>query len=148
MRSNFHRFWQSTALPLPRRLSSFHDYMGHLKGILFSAEIADNHSNRLNSGSLRPLSISAAKILETFEPDIYHTTHGQTTDNSRTILPDKKITPALQNRGIQEEFITCAAKHGKAVISRNGNPHLHGFRRKTPQEQTNEEWEAEFSQPA
>ena len=144
-RGHFYRFWLSTGLREPRRISSFHDYMGHLKGILFTAKVTDGHPNRLECGTLKPLSISPAEIQEAFRPDISCTTSGHPTDNCRTHLPDKEYALALVNRGLQPEFTTCAEKHGKTVISSHGNSPSLSPRRKTPQEQTSEEWEADYS---
>lgn len=50
-KSAFYKFWLSTGLTIPPRLSAFDDYMGKLKGLLFIAEIESN--NRLNACSLR-----------------------------------------------------------------------------------------------
>jgi hypothetical protein len=50
-KSAFYKFWLSTGIAIPPRLSAFNDYMGKLKGLLFLAEI--NSSNRLNACTLR-----------------------------------------------------------------------------------------------
>lgn len=117
-RSQLYRFWQSTKLPFPKRLSSLHDYMGNLRGILFTATMIDGHEKRLDKESLRPLTISAAEVRKVFQPDKGRTTAGLTTDNYQTKMPDKNLALAQQNRGIQQKPTTCATKHGKAAISR------------------------------
>ncbi|WP_444925870.1 hypothetical protein ACJJI4_16950 [Microbulbifer sp. TRSA002] len=53
-RFKFYGFWVSTGLPVPRRLSAFHDYMGKLAGLVFTGEAPDGE--RLSDA--RPLSIS------------------------------------------------------------------------------------------
>lgn len=50
-KSAFYKFWLSTGITIPPRLSAFNDYMGKLKGLLFLAEI--NSDNRLNACTLR-----------------------------------------------------------------------------------------------
>ena len=50
-KSAFYKFWLSTGISIPPRLSAFNDYMGKLKGLLFLAEI--NSDNRLNACTLR-----------------------------------------------------------------------------------------------
>lgn len=50
-KSAFYKFWLSTGINIPPRLSAFNDYMGKLKGLSFLAEI--NSDNRLNACTLR-----------------------------------------------------------------------------------------------
>lgn len=149
-RSHFYRFWHSTQLPLPKRLSSLHDYMGNLRGILFTAEKAQGHENRLDAGSITPLSISVTEIQKAFLPDNSRTVSGQITDNHQTSMPDKDSPQAPINRGLQKSSTTCSSNHVKAVISTRDNTviispaSLH----KIPEEQTTEEWLADYVQPA
>ena len=149
-RSHFYRFWCSTQLPLPKRLSSLHDYMGNLQGILFTADKAQGQENRLDAGSLAPLSISAAEIHKAFQPDNSRTITGQTTDNHQTRVPDKDMPQTQQNRGLQGSSATCATNHDKAVISTRDNTVLtsHTPAHKRPEEQTAEEWLADYFPPA
>ena len=51
-RSGFYAFWLATDLKIPPRLSSFHDYMGNLRSITFSAEVKSG--NKLRSQTIRP----------------------------------------------------------------------------------------------
>ncbi|UVJ44298.1 hypothetical protein NVV94_01395 [Pseudomonas sp. LS1212] len=148
-RSHLYRFWQSTGLPPPKRLSSLHDYLGNLRGILFTADIVADRKNRLDAGSLRPLSITAVEVRKAFSPDNGRTTAGQATDNCRTKAPDKNSAPAQQNRGFQAKQTACTENHGNTVISTceytvDSEP---VDSRKTPQEQTGEEWLADYSSP-
>lgn len=144
-RSHLYRFWQSTGLPTPKRLSSLHDYLGNLRGILFTADKVDGRKNRLDAGSLRPLSITAAEVRRAFQPDNGRTTAGQATDNSRTEVPDKNSAQAQQNRGIQEKPTAGAENHGNTVISTCGYTAVRSpvHSRKRPEEQTTEEWLAD-----
>lgn len=149
-RSHFYRFWHSTQLPLPKRLSSLHDYMGNLQGILFTADKSQDKENRLDSGSLAPLSISAAEVHKAFKPDNSRTITGQTTDNHQTKVPDKDMPQTQQNRGLQGSSATCATNHGEAVISTRDNTVLTSPTpaHKRPEEQTTEEWLAGSFPPA
>ncbi len=72
-RSHFYKFWLSTGIPV-RRLSDFHDYMGHLSGILCAGNIV---GDRIDVGTLRPVSLSEAEI---------------------AVLPDTIPTPSRQAR--------------------------------------------------
>ncbi|HDP4830717.1 hypothetical protein LDP37_00050 [Pseudomonas aeruginosa] len=141
-RSHLYRFWLSTQLPIPKRLSSLHDYMGNLRGILFTATKIDGHEKRLDKESLRPLTISADEIRKAVQPDNGRAATRQIPYSYQTRLPDKDLAPAQQNRGIHEKPTTGVEHHGKAVISRYEHT---GARpsvppRKRLEEQTTEEW--------
>lgn len=148
-RHKFFGFWESTPLPMPRRLSSFHDYMGKLGGLLFTGQKVEAKGARLDSGSLRPLSISAAEILAAFMPDNTRTAARQTPDNSRTKIPDKICAECQQRQGLQQDIGTCAVNHGKTVIRECGYrdagiPHHHV---KRPEDQTIDEWTEDLCRP-
>ncbi|MDO8402626.1 MAG: hypothetical protein Q7T27_03930 [Pseudomonas sp.] len=144
-RSHLFQFWQSTGLSTPKRLSSFHDYLGNLRGILFAADMVAGRKNRLDTGSLRPLSITTAEVRKAFQPDNRRTTTGQVTDNCRTMMPDKDSAPAQQNRGFQPKPSTCTESHVKTVISTcvYTAASVPDRSRKQPAEQTEEEWLAD-----
>lgn len=146
-RSHLYRFWQSTGLPTPKRLSSLHDYLGNLRGILFIADIVTDRKNRLDAGSLRPLFITAVEVRNAFSPDNGRTTAGQATDNSRTKEPDKHSAPAQKNRGFQAKPTACAESHGIAVISTCENTVISelALTRKELEEQSMETWLAGYS---
>lgn len=149
-RSHLFNFWQSSGLPLPKRLSSLYDYMGNLQGILLTGTLVDGHRNRLNAGSLRPLSIATDEIRRTFMPDTGRTMTKQLTDNNQTKSPDKEAAPAQQNRGIEAKRTTGSANHGKTVISTRGYTAVSSCRasRKRPQDQTHDEWLDDYCLPA
>src|SRR5690606_4925799 len=104
--SHLYRLWQSTKLPFPKRLSSLHDYMGNLQGILFTAEMTPGHRTRLDAGTLLPLSISATEVRQTFKPANERTIAGQIADSCRTKMPDNDLPPAQRNRGFRAEPTT------------------------------------------
>lgn len=149
-RSHLFNFWQSSGLPFPNRLSSLYDYMGNLQGILFTGTPVGGHRNRLNAGSLRPLSISANEIRGAFTPDSDRTITKQLTDINQTNLPDKDTTPAQQNQPIEAKRATGDASHGKAVISECGYTVVSSslVSRKRPQDQTPDEWLDDYCLPA
>nr|WP_314642732.1 hypothetical protein [uncultured Pseudomonas sp.] len=149
-RSHLYRFWQSTGLPTPKRLSSLHDYLGNLRDILFAADMVTGRKNRLDTASLRPLSITSAEVRNAFEPDNCRTISGQATDNCRTKVPDKVSAPDQQNQGLQGNRTTGTENHGKTVISKDGytvvNVSTQSLKR--PQEQTVEQWLTDYSSPS
>lgn len=146
--SHFFRFWEATELPMPKRLASFHDYLGNLREILFTADITKGHQNRLIAKSLHPLSVSAADVRKAFLSDNSRTTARQVPDNSRTRVPDKDSAQALETRGFQPKPTTCAGDYGNKVISKHGNTGADSpfLSRKRPEDQTNEEWLADYSE--
>jgi hypothetical protein len=148
-RSHLYRFWRSTGLAMPRRLSSLHDYLGNLRGILFAADMMAGQTKRLDTASLRPLSTTSAEVRNAFQPDNARTIAGQVTDNCRTKVPDKDSAPAQQNQGLQRNQTTGAENHGKTVISTDVYTavNVSTQSRKRPQEQTEEEWLAECFPP-
>lgn len=148
-RSHLYRFWQSTGLPEPKRLAALHDYMGNLRGILFMADRTEGHQNRLDAGSLQPLSVPALDLRRAFLPDSLRTVPGQVPDNIQTRVPDKDSAQALAVRGFQPKATTCHWSYGKAVISEHGNKEIgsSSLSEKMPEEQTTEEWLADYSSP-
>lgn len=148
--SHLYRFWHSAGLPTPRRLSSLHDYLGNLRGILFAAEEVPGKKNRLDTGSLRPLSIDTSVIRKAFQPDNGRTTTGQVSDKCRTNSPDKHSAPTQQNRGFHEKPATCPENHDNTVISTSENTVVSEavLSRKELEEQSMEVWLAAYSSPS
>lgn len=144
---NFCRFWEATGLAMPKRLSSFHDYMGNLRGILFTADITKGHENRLIAKSIRPLSVSADEVYKAFQPDNCQTTARQAPDNSQTRVPDKDSAPALDPRGFQPEPPTCDEYYVNKLTSKHVNTcaGYPALSRKRPEEQDYDEWLDEYS---
>lgn len=148
-RSHFYRFWQSTGLPEPKRLAALHDYMGNLRGILLTADGTEGHQNRMDAGSLQPLSVPALNVRRAFLPDSLRTVPGQVSDNIQTRVPDKDSAQALAVRGFQPKTTTCHGNYGKAVISEHVNKEIGSspLSHQRPEEQTTEEWLADYSSP-
>lgn len=147
--SNFYKLWIEAGLAAPKSLTAFHDCMGKLRSILFTAEMTAGRENRMKSGSIRPVSVSAEQVRVAFSPDNLQTKTGQAPDNFRTTLPDKESAQHLEARGFQPKSTTCHESHGKTVISdcEYTGTTLLPPPRKRPQEQTDEEWLADFCSP-
>lgn len=78
-RSHFYKFWMGTGLPFPRRLSAMHDYMGKLRGVMLTGLLTDD---RINAGSLAPISLTAEQFRKAILPDKFRTISGQLPDKS------------------------------------------------------------------
>lgn len=145
-RSHLFQLWQSTGLSTPKSLSSLHDYLGNLRGILFVADPVAGRKNRLDTGTLRPLFITTAEVRKAFQPDNGRITTGQVTDNCRIRMPDKDFAPAQKNQAFQPKPSACTENRVKALISTNvytaTTESVHS--RKPPEEQTDEEWLAAY----
>ncbi|WP_372741026.1 hypothetical protein [Neptunomonas sp.] len=61
---SFVKLWRSSGLPIPKRISAFHDCMGKLKPIIFEGETTiKNGQLMLEKGTLKPMNISFDEIL-------------------------------------------------------------------------------------
>lgn len=148
--SHFYKFWIGAGLAVPKSLTSFHDYMGKLRGILFRAEMTAGRENRMKSDSIRPLSVSAEQVRAAFPPDKLQTKTGQAPDNFQTAPPDKDSAQRPEARSFQRKSTTCHESHGKTVISdcEYTETAVPPPQHKRPQEQTEEEWLAGYCSPA
>lgn len=134
--SAFVRFWESTGLPY-HRLSDFHDYMGNLSGLIYTAEIADG--DRLDAKSVRPLDISTALLLRQtglIHPDNSPTTSRQAPDNIPTRFPDKESAQTQTPQRFQPFQGAGQKKCGNTVIREHGYTVIPTL----PEYQTNDEW--------
>ena len=143
-RSLFYSFWQSTQLKFPARLSSFHDYLGNLRNLLFIAEEVPNRPRRLDKQKLRPLRVPEGEIRARLLADTSRTSAGQLPDNRRTSMPDKKIAESQQEQAIQRASATCAQNHETQVIRVRGYEGPGACQHRRPQEQTDGEWLADL----
>ncbi|MBA1265315.1 hypothetical protein [Stutzerimonas stutzeri] len=147
-RSLFYYFWHSTALAYPARLSSFHDYLGNLGKILFSAEKVPDRPGRLGKTSLRPLSVPAEVIRRRFLADNDRTISGHGPDNEQTSVPDNTRAQGQLEQAIQSDTATCAENYDKQVIrGREYEGARTPCQHKRPEEQTEKEWLADFCSP-
>lgn len=143
-RSLFYNFWLSTQLKFPARLSSFHDYLGNLRNLLFTAGEVSNRPRRLDKQQLRPLRVTEGEIRARLLADKSRTSAGQLPDNCQTSMPDKKIAESQQEKAIQRASATCAQNHETQVIRVRGYEGPGACQHKRPQEQTDGEWLANF----
>lgn len=142
-RSKFYQFWIRANLAVPKRMSSWHDYMGNLKQLVFSGEI--DSIDRLSKDTVSPLNISYELILSSVNTHNMQTTHSQGPHIKRTIYPDKKSPETRAITGDQPLTTAGPHNHGYKVIRENGIKDSLPTNLKSPQEQTTEEWLAEYA---
>jgi len=148
-KSNFITFWKDTGIDNPRP-STYHDYMGKLKGIAFTGSYSDpigSDKKRLITETIKPLTISHQELLAATEtqqqPDKQQTTSIQRPDNYPTSSPDKQLPPSLPRQGVEPILTTGVDNYGtrlkgSAVTRATHTPP------KPPQEQSVNEWLAGY----
>ena len=114
---SFVKLWRSSGLAIPKRLSSFHDCMGKLKGIMFTADVT---GDQFIKGTLKPIDISFDEIRNSVmnsseTPDNDLTTTRQLPDNDLTGSPDKGIATAHIPRALQPNSSAGNNDHGIKV---------------------------------
>ena len=115
-RSGFCKFWVSTGLP-SRKLSSYYEYMGKLKLLIFESQDVSTSNNRLNSSLLKPLHISFHEVKEAFGfSDSPPTSFRQATDKPPTVTTDKETLQPSKTPGLQADSTAGANYCGKTVI--------------------------------
>ena len=114
--SGFCKFWASTGLP-SRKLSSYYEYMGKLKLLIFESQDVSTSNNRLNSSLLKPLHISFHEVKEAFGfSDSPPTSFRQATDKPPTVTTDKETLQPSKTLGLQADSTAGANYYGKTVI--------------------------------
>jgi len=144
--SHLTKFWQSTGIEI-KRLAAMHDYIGRLRNVLFSANpTVGRGDGRLDAGSLSALNIPSAIIRQAMALDNQPTKPGQTTDTPRTSRPYKDIAQDQQPCGVQPAMTTGANHCGNTVIRERANTGTLQTTptRKPPQEQSVDEWLADY----
>jgi hypothetical protein len=94
----FYKFWLSTGLSLPPRLSSFHDYMGNLKQLFFIPSF--DRGAKIKDKIIPLLNLCNNEILTKFlqsNPNNCQTSHIQQPDNSQTTARQKWHTTTYPN---------------------------------------------------
>lgn len=135
-RSAFVAFWIATGIPLPRRMGAFHDCMGKLGGLIYTA--TRSSGDRLDAKTLCPLNVSHNALTQ---PDKFLTTSRQAPDNFPTRLADKELPQRQQRQGLQPNQSTGHGNDGKTVIRKCG----HTGSAIPPELQSNEEWLANYN---
>tara|TARA_R110002126_G_scaffold51353_1_gene140496 strand:+ start:6178 stop:6993 length:816 start_codon:yes stop_codon:yes gene_type:complete len=143
-RSRFYRFWLNANQPLPPRLSSFHDYMGNLKGALFIGTVG--RDERLDKQSIKLLNITYLQIVAAFFqrslPDNPHTPSIHSPDKYHTTMPYNESMERLMQRNLEPIQTTGNCNYGtrslasKVIRGRN----MMSTTNKIQQDQTVEEW--------
>jgi len=143
-RSRFYKFWLNANQPLPPRLSSFHDYMGNLKGTLFTGVVV--REERLDKQSIKLLNITYVQIAAAFFPSVLpdnpHTPSIHSPDKYHTTMPYNESMKRLMQRELEPIQTTCNCNYG---TSPPGSAVVRGrsivpTTKKIPQDQTDEEW--------
>jgi len=143
----FCKWWKSLGIPLPRRLSSFHDYMGKLKDLVFACEL-DASTSRVANKMIPLLTITHDQLLtQLITPlnptDNPRTTYGQPSDNCQTTITDKEFPLPQPHQGLGSNQITCPTK---CELSKQGNTDTRSYIfplssiSKKVQDQTVDEW--------
>jgi hypothetical protein len=107
----FYRFWLNTGLSIPSRLGLFHDYMGKLKGIVFTFDV--NEKNKANNKTIMPLNVTYEAIIKAL-PNNIQTSSKQQTNKIQTILPNKETSQARTLQGLEQVLSTSPHNHVKS----------------------------------
>ena len=143
-RSRFYKFWLTANQPLPPRLSSFHDYMGNLKGTLFTGTVG--RDERLDKQSIKLLNITYVQIVAAFFqrslPDSSHTLAIHSPDKYHTTMPYSESMESVMQRDLGPIQTTGNCNYGTRSL---GSAVVRGrsmlsTTNKIPQDQTVEEW--------
>jgi hypothetical protein len=131
---SFYKFWHHTCgLPTPSKgLTAFHDCMGKLKAFTFQAETDDG--KRLRTDTLRIMPSDKAP-----------TTIRQIPDKAPITSPDKEVDKSEADSAFEKILTTCEINYG---ISKQGNKNTRVpiLNTKTPDEDTNEQWLADYDE--
>ncbi|MDG2272482.1 MAG: hypothetical protein P8L39_09265, partial [Halioglobus sp.] len=121
-KAHIYKFWLTTGLEIPPRLSSFHDYMGNLRQLLFTGGYKSG--GRLECDTLCPLNITHRQLLHAFNctdlPYNPQTPPRQQPDNIQTRFPDKKLLEAQQPQPFPAISTTCEFSYGTSKQGSTG----------------------------
>ena len=112
-RSKLAKFWASTGLRTPKP-SSYHDFLGNLKPMIFEGSPHRSVRNRL--ADISPVNISydqlKARISASWLTDKRQTRAGQATDNCQPTLPDKGSADSQAVSDLQGDSTTGDSDYG------------------------------------
>ena len=143
-RSSFYKFWAGLGLKTPPRLSSFHDYMGNLKSIVFTARFSEDE--KLEKQTIQALNLTHRQILAAFKTesntDKQHTTSTQQPDKPNTSLPYKNCRVGHDTYDFQALSTTGDSNYGTRL---QGSADTRGnvipiTTVNNPEEQSTNEW--------
>lgn len=148
-KSSFIRFWKTTGLTPPPRLSSFHDYMGNLKKIIFTGRF--KQGEKLEKRTVQPLTVSSKAISSAYSlkpPDNIHTQPIQTPDKSQTSTPYNDFHSAQLPQGLASDSTTgdinYGTRHKEARV--NGNNTLPINHSNNIEANNDDEWLTAYSE--
>jgi hypothetical protein len=147
-RMAFYKFWLNLELPLPTRLSAFHDCMGKLSGVLLTGTCTTStKGSSLDKENLAMLEVSHAEILSVYTgaeeiqlPDNQLTSTRQTPDNLLTKVPDKKTQQSHTTHELASDSTTGEQNPGNKVIREDGYKDSHTTIPIDPRKQTVSQW--------
>lgn len=150
-RMAFYKFWLNLELPLPTRLSAFHDCMGKLSVVLLTGTCTTStKGSSLDKENLAMLEVSHAEILSFYKreeevqlPDNQLTSTRQPPDNGLTKTPDKEFQQSHTTHGLEPDPTTGVPIPGNKVIREYGYKDSHSIPI-DPRMQSNEEWLEEY----
>lgn len=144
--SKLYKFLHRAGFAFPKRLSAIHDYMGNLRGILFTAITLDNE--KLDKNSIKPLDVTYAEIkkIMAWKANNSQTTSKHLADKSQTIAPNIDFTRSQSQQRIEPNKDTGKEKYDISnQDSARQVPSLTKPKsKKKPEEQTIEEWLADY----
>lgn len=140
-KSQFYQFWKSTGLPVPPRLSAWHDYMGNLNELIYTAQLHDKVPDRLISETLQPLTATSSQIRQAIQANSPQPKARQSPNNYQTGFPDKQLPQSHARQEIEPNPATGNTSYGNKVIRNKGDKKTSPLpTNKSPQEQTHDEW--------
>ena len=149
-RSGFYAFWKESGLTIPPRLSSFHDYMGNLKSLIFTGSFTKGE--RLDKQTIQTLSVSHEQILQAFgmtvPPDKSQTRDIQQPDKTHTPWPDKKLLVDHAYQGLQPTPAKGETNYGTRLSgSTDARANVIPLTTpKKPQDQSVDEWLVDYGE--
>lgn len=144
-RHKFLRYWDSTGIERPLRLSSFHDCMGKLRDVIMTAEI--RKGKRLDKDTIRPAAVSFELLRKAMGlPDNSLTKTLQLSDNYPTNIPDKESDQSHATQGFEGSTSAC---NDSQVLSNQVTTNTSIVRSVVkevlnPATQSNDDWLAEY----
>ncbi len=118
-RSAFYKFWLTTGLNIPNRLSKFHKHMGTIKRVLLTG-LKTGPGNRLDVKTMEPVEIQADQIWMAVMGDKLGTAEGRVRDKEGTNSRDKETPQRQQPQALPPNPTTCVSNHGNTVIREDG----------------------------
>ena len=171
-RSAFAKFWTTTGLGEPRRLSELYKCIGRLSNLYFTAEL-NNDSQKLVNASIQPINLTSAylntliggnevaNLRQASDKEVARVSDKNVRQPDATRTRDKGNATRLNLSGV-EPHLQCVDKSVRVndttsqnttgqrnyELSNKGRTDKDStsplLKRKPPQEQTNDEWLADY----